>query len=43
MHPTTRRTLLLAGSMAAIVFVFGFATLKGRASNSDVVQRGEDP
>src|SRR3954451_17715884 len=41
MHPTTRRTLLLAGSMAAIVFVFGFATLKGRASNSDVVQRGE--
>src|SRR5262249_42494883 len=45
MHPTTRRTILLAASMAAIVFVFGFATLKGRAlfggGESDAaVQRG---
>jgi len=41
MHPTTRRTVLLAGSMAAIVFVFGFVTLKGRTSDSGAVQRGE--
>jgi hypothetical protein len=45
MHPTTRRTLLLAASMAAIVFVFGFATLKGRSlfggSESDAaIERG---
>jgi mono/diheme cytochrome c family protein len=45
MHPTTRRTLLLAASMAAIVFVFGLATLKGRpllgGGESDAaVQRG---
>jgi hypothetical protein len=46
MHPTTRRTLLLAASMAAIVFVFSFVTLKGRAllgagDADSLVQRGE--
>src|SRR5436305_1686437 len=46
MHPTTRRTLLLAASMAGIVFIFSFATVKGRAllgagDADSVVQRGE--